>query len=242
MYFYRKWQLDRVLVISLRFSMALGTLLSVFMVLGYFFAGAIYEYNDTVVNRGQLPPVDAIVCLAGGRGRIAQAGDVWLLYWEKAHRAAQGKVGATPRLYFAGLGPQAGWGQLSKQFRPGVQEVIRSQDVFIERESSNTVTNALQLADYAKAFKWKRVLLLTSPYHMKRANLIFHQVLHSQGSGVDLETWSTSQEPFTSSDWKSEAIGIRVTLVEYVKWLYYRLFWKVESHPTRVSQILGHET
>ena len=42
------------------------------LALAYVMAGDIYEYQDTV-DGVHLPEVDAIVCLAGGRGRAAEA-------------------------------------------------------------------------------------------------------------------------------------------------------------------------
>src|SRR5690348_11457137 len=53
--------------------------------IAYYSAGEIYEYQDTV-DGAHLPNIDAIVCLAGGRGRIAAAGDLWYRYWERARK------------------------------------------------------------------------------------------------------------------------------------------------------------
>ncbi len=224
---YQKPQLSRFSLVLLRSLLVLGGVFSISMVLAYFSAGEIYQYQDSAA-RGHLPPVDAIVCLAGGRGRIGLAADVWFQYWE----TAQSQVGThhnVPTLYLAGMGPQVHWAQVTKQFKPQVQKVILPKDVLIENESSNTVANAVWLAEYAKTRNWKKVLLLTSAYHMKRAQLIFEQILTSRGNQVHLETLSVFQDPFSSSHWRRESIGVRVTVLEYVKWLYYRFFWNVDD-------------
>ncbi len=225
MYLYQKPRLSRVSLFLLRAWMALGGFFAVFIVLAFFLAGEIYDYQDSVA-RGGLPPVDAIVCLAGGRGRISLAADVWLQYWETAQtQSVPQSGGGVPTLYLAGMGPQAHWGQVAKQFRPQVQKVILPENVLIENESSNTVANAVWLADYAKKHHWRHILLMTSTYHMKRAQLIFHRVLVNRPDGIELDTLSVFQDPFSAYHWRHESIGVRVTLLEYVKWLYYSLIW-----------------
>jgi hypothetical protein len=222
---YQNPQLNRFSLVLFRFLMAVGGVFTLSMILAYLLAGEIYEYQDTIA-RGALPSVDAIVCLAGGRGRIGLAGDVWLQYWEAAQSHSAKKEGATvPVLYLSGVGPQIHWSQMVKQFKPQVQKFILPENVMLENESSNTVANAVWLAHYAKSRNWKSVLLLTSTYHMKRAQLIFQRVLNSSGNQIKLETLSVFQDPFSSSHWRRESIGIRVTLLEYVKSLYYRTFW-----------------
>jgi hypothetical protein len=61
---------------------------------------------------------------------------------------------------------------------------------------------------------------------MKRAQFIFNHVLRLLESPVEVETHSFYQEPFGMSEWKNGAIGIRVTLFEYIKWLYYKSVWQ----------------
>jgi uncharacterized SAM-binding protein YcdF (DUF218 family) len=194
------------------------------LALAYLLAGEIYEYQDTVVA-AHLPTVDAIVCLAGGRGRIAAAGDLWYRYWEQAREPSFPKR-KVPKLYFSGMGPQANWNVLSKYLKKSVLQAIRQNDVVIENESSNTSANAQWLARYAQERHWKRILLLTSSYHMKRARLIFDYVLKTQENPIDVETLSVYQEPFGLQEWRTGPNGIRVTLLEYIKFVYYKSIWR----------------
>lgn len=217
---YRKFQKIRPWIIPLTLLLASVTTLSFLLALSL--AGQIYDYQDSF-DGSHLPQVDAIVCLAGGRGRLAAAGDLWFRYLEQsAQSPGYSPDKRPPVLYFSGLGPQTHWPVVSKQLRREVLKKMRPQDVVIEKESSNTYANALWLAQYAQDHGWKRVILLTSSYHMKRAKFIFEHVLKSIHSPVDLETLSVTQDPFTSDDWKTGPNGIRVTLMEYIKWIYYR--------------------
>jgi hypothetical protein len=109
-------------------SMAL-TMLCAGMTLGalglaYSMSGDLYDYQDTV-DGVRLPEVDAIVCLAGGRGRIAAAGDIWYRYWELAHSPLIGAgrkaiADQVPILYLSGMGKGSGLNALKKQLRRGV--------------------------------------------------------------------------------------------------------------------------
>ncbi len=197
---------------------------SLFLAFACLWAGDVYDYQDTVA-RGNLPQVDGIVCLAGGRGRIGLAGDIWLQYQEMSQVK---KSKTVPVLYLAGMGPQVHWLQVIKQFKPQVQKVIGPENVFIENESSNTVANAVWLAEFARKKNWHQILLLTSSYHMKRAQLIFEKVLKTRGNSVQLDTLSVYQDPFSRAHWRYDTNGMRVTLFEYVKSLYYRFVWRGE--------------
>src|SRR5271154_7142140 len=149
---------------SMLFGMAMGIL-----TLAFVLAGDIYEYQDTV-DGVHLPQVDAIICLAGGRGRIMAAGDIWYRYWELSQSPVRGAgrspqpvtTVTTPLLYVSGMGPQSNWQVFARQLRRGVNEVIRPEDVILERESQNTDANAEWVASYAAERDWERVLLVTS--------------------------------------------------------------------------------
>lgn len=197
-------------------------------------AGEIYDYQDSI-DGVHLPDVDAIVCLAGGRGRISAAGDLWYRYFEASRVPRVLKIlgggqrhDTVPVLYISGTGPQSSWPILRKQLRSGVREVVQPEHVLIENESFNTEANARWLArhiSHRTGPRWNRIILVTSPYHMKRAQLIFQRIFQASGIPVQIDTLSAFQEPFEPGEWRSSLHGIHVTLVEYVKWIYYRFFW-----------------
>ena len=204
-------------------------------------AGWVYDDQDTV-DGVHLPRVDAIVCLAGGRGRIAAAGDLWYRYWEQrriGRESLQKEADFRPILYFSGLGEKTGWATVQQQLRAGVTEVISPADTVLETESRNTEGNAQWLLQYARERGWKSILLVTSRYHMRRARLIFERLaerdrqlragLRAEGAPAPetlrIETLSVYQEPFEPGEWSGDLQGIRVTLTEYFKSIYYRRFW-----------------
>ncbi|MEO5968440.1 MAG: YdcF family protein [Bdellovibrionia bacterium] len=212
----RKYATGLALLVT---GFALGTLMLAFLL-----AGDIYDYKDTAL-KDSLPPVDAIVCLAGGRGRISAAGDLWYQYLDRVLEVTSDSQTPIPILYFSGLGHQANWSLLTRQLSKRVLQVVQPEDVVIENESANTDENAKWLLRIAQQRHWKRIVLLTSSYHMKRANFIFSHVLKAGGVSLQMDTLSVTQEPFSSKQWRSGLWGIRVTLQEYLKWVYYKSIW-----------------
>lgn len=213
------------------FSSLLGVGLSLFLgflagvlLLGAATAGTLYEYEDTVDPSEGLPEVDVIVVLAGARGRIDFASQLWHLYWKRARVATEFNV---PMLYFSGLGPNANWSVVTRQVGPEVMADLKPEHVVIETDSENTVENALWLERNAVAKGWSRMVLVTSSYHMKRAAFIFDWILNKSEDRkgkkpFEIETYSIYQEPFLPQQWRHDLYGIRVTLIEYLKWAYYR--------------------
>ncbi|MBI3534975.1 MAG: hypothetical protein HY072_05770, partial [Deltaproteobacteria bacterium] len=85
----------KVLLLFLKPSLLfLLVILFGFFLFAFFSAGEIYEYKDTV-DGVHLPKVDVIVCLAGGRGRITQASDLWYRYYELSQMPIRG-AGRSP--------------------------------------------------------------------------------------------------------------------------------------------------
>ena len=175
-------------------------------------ADLVYDYEDTV-RELQLPDVDVIVCLAGGKGRIRAAGDLWYQY------AKLKGFGRVPVLYVSGMGPYSNWDVLKNQISDPVLAVLQEKNVVLENISSNTLENARWFARHAQAQGWKHILLLTSSYHMKRARYIFEQVLN-QGSPYQIETFSIYLDPYRTGMWRWDIQGIHVTMLEFFKWLY----------------------
>lgn len=218
-------------------------------------AEQIYRYQDTV-DGVHLPQVDAIICLAGGRGRIAAAGDLWFRYWqmrEKEVQTGKGEFVPPPVLFFSGLGSRSTWNTVRRQLRSGVMDVIDPKQVILETQSTSTEENAQWLLQYARERQWKSVLLVTSRYHMRRARWIverleerdreLRRMLRPSGAlapaKLRIETLSVYQEPFEPGEWSTDVQGIQVTMTEYLKWLYFAHFWRPVLYPQLLSEPEG---
>ncbi len=193
-----------------------------FLVLAMMNASVLYEDLDTC-DGATLPQVDALVVLAGGRGRIAAGGDIWYRYWEDAREPE--KARRVPVFYVSGMGPKSGWATLESQVRRGIAPVLQRETVVLETESGDTVGNAEWLVQHARKNSWKRILLMTSSYHMSRARYIFERVISRDKLPLAIETLSIFQDPYSKQEWMTDLQGIRITLTEYFKLLYFRTLW-----------------
>lgn len=188
------------------------------LLLAYFSGAMLYDYKDSIdVNHFETPPlpVDVIVCLAGGRGRIAYASKLWKEYYDQSKNP--------PVLYISGMGNSADWNVFSSQVDPEILKILPKDKVVLETISSNTQENAKIFVQFAKQNKWKSVALVTASYHLKRSLILFRQELNDNGyDEVKLYPASVIQEPFNKQDWNKDLYGIQVTLFEFLKWVFTR--------------------
>ncbi|MBS1959944.1 MAG: YdcF family protein [Bdellovibrionales bacterium] len=182
----------------------------------WFAAGEIYDYEDTF-EPANPPKVDVVVCLAGGKRRIPVAVELW----QKLKLASLATPGQKPPvLFFSGVGPHANLATLVEQGVPAdaVKSMKRDEVVF-ENVSENTYENAQLFASFARQNRWKSIVLVTADYHIRRAEFILRKTLDP---GVEIYTSTVDAVHFGRNEWHNNAYAIRVTLIEYIKWLYYR--------------------
>lgn len=68
---------------------------------------------------------------------------------------------------------------------------------------------------------WKRVLVVTSPYHTRRARGLYRDVLEK--IGVEALVVPSRHGSFRAEDWWRHRAGIRNLVIEYQKLIYYSL-------------------
>ena len=177
-------------------------------------AGEIYDYRDSFEFDRDAREVDVVVVLAGGKGRIPHAVEVW-----RKIREIRG-ARAEPVLFLSGVGARLGVESLQSQ---GVSEadirLFNKSNLVIENVSENTFENAQLFASFVRQKAWKSVLLVTAGYHMRRAEFILRRALDPE---VRLRTETLDSEKFGRNGWRKDEYSMRVTTLEYLKWLYYR--------------------
>ena len=197
------------------FGMCFGILFLAFVA-----SGGIYDFKDSVQENQPLPSVDVIVCLAGGRGRIAEAGEVWLRYYREAGESGK-KV---PLLYISGMGPKADWKVLNQHLSEAVKAEIKTENVFFETESIDTRGNAALVADFMAEEEGDRILIITSSYHVRRSLYLFEQLL-PRDRVWKIYTHAVYAAPYSAEHWRSQLIGIQVTMTAYLKWVFTQAFF-----------------
>jgi len=93
--------------------------------------------------------------------------------------------------------------------------------VLPERTVDNTGEEAALLRELASAHGWRRVLVITSKYHCRRAGLAFRQGL--RGSGIAFSVRATRYDTSDPAHWWRRRAEVRYVLSELQKLFAYRV-------------------
>jgi uncharacterized SAM-binding protein YcdF (DUF218 family) len=137
-----------------------------------------------------LPRADAIVVLGGGIG-APTARTVYPELFSSADRGWQAArcyhAGKAPVILFSGMGEGAGM----KQFLTDLG--VPSAKIILEPESRNTFENGAFTKAKLKELKAKKVILVTSAWHLRRSVMTFSKLgVDVIPSGADYEALSLS--------------------------------------------------
>ncbi len=162
--------------------------------------------------RQQDVKTDAIVVLTGGRGRIEEG--VRLYRGEKARW-----------LFLIGVDPSV---QKRDLFKKG--DVDSDGDgIILEKVSRNTLENAFYSRDLIIKKDIRSIRLITSRYHMKRATLIFRNLLPK-----DVAIYP---QPVDSKNlkekWWNDGGSFRLLFTEFYKYCLFRFFFLFGSGELR---------
>jgi uncharacterized SAM-binding protein YcdF (DUF218 family) len=163
-------------------------------------------FVDFVYKTFSLSPrttkTDAIVVLAGGRGRIEEG--------VKLYKSGQGRL-----LLLIGVDPAVRKRELFQGERAG--------NVYLENVSRNTVENALFARDLIIKHKVTSIKLITSRYHMKRATLIFRNAL---AKDIAIYPYPVDSRNL-KEEWWSHSGSFKLLFSEFYKYCGFRLFFLV---------------
>lgn len=148
-------------------------------------------------------PVDIMVVLAGGKGRLSKT----LEFFRK---------GSSKTLYIAG----AGTNNLSALFTSDELSNLDMKDIYIEAASSSTLQNAQYLKQYAITHPFQSMILATSTYHMPRALIVFRKMLPSS---IDIIPLPLESDNFHMDTWWKKPISLKIAFSEFIKYWGYRL-------------------
>jgi uncharacterized SAM-binding protein YcdF (DUF218 family) len=178
------------------FSLAVVTLL-VLAVLFVDFAFKTFSLSQRDVK------TDAIVVLAGGRGRIEEGVRLY-----REHQARS--------LFLIGVGPGVRKDDLFKE-----RTDKEGEGVFMEKVSRNTLENALYARDMILNKEVSSIKLITSRYHMMRATLIFRNILPKDIAIYPHPVDSRNLK----EEWWSHGGSFRLLFTEFYKYYLFRFFF-----------------
>lgn len=116
--------------------------------------------------------VDAIVVFAGGVGESGKAGEG---HEERVRKAINlYKAGYAKDLIFSS-GYQRVFNEPEVMKAIAVANEVPAPSIFLEKEAGNTYENVVNVLKIIQQNHWHSILLVSSPYHMRRASLVFEK-------------------------------------------------------------------
>jgi len=120
-----------------------------------------------------LTPADAVVVFAGGVGESGKAGGG--TQERLQHAIDMYREGYAAHLVFSS-GYTYSFPEAELMQSSAVEQGVPAAAIVLERRSTNTYENAKFTAEIFREHQWRSMLLVSSPYHMRRARLVWHRV------------------------------------------------------------------
>ena len=158
-------------------------------------------------------------------------------YLERTQKAAElYKNGAAPRILLTNDGMRSGWSQPEQRNLKFVELARKSlieQGVapeaieILPETAEGTIYEAQILRRKLEETNWKRILIVTSAYHTRRALWTFERVLNSDDLKIEIGIASAplgqqTPKPFY---WWLSPFGWSLVAGEYVKSFYYWVYY-----------------
>lgn len=190
----------------LRCLVYLGIFVSSVLALGYLsliFLGEYLTPSDTLAR------ADAIVVLSGGPDRIDWGTKLYLEGW-------------APRLVLVGAaldksGPSNAEAMRKIALRAGVPDTA----IFLEEESTNTLENATLGKKILDSFGAKSIILVTSPYHQRRAYETFKKVYEKEA--INIINSPSGYSTWNSKQWWAKPSSADLTTSEILKIIWAKI-------------------
>ncbi|WP_281184708.1 YdcF family protein [Trichlorobacter lovleyi] len=158
----------------------------------------------TFSARPRLVQADAIVVLAGGKGRVDEGVRLF-----RERRATW--------LFLVGVDPTV---RKSDLYRPKPGDPS-ADNVVLEKLSRNTLENAIYGRDILVEHKVRSVLLITSRYHLKRSAILFRNALPPEVAVYPYPVDSSN----VKEEWWHHLGTFRLLFSEFYKYCIFRVFF-----------------
>jgi uncharacterized SAM-binding protein YcdF (DUF218 family) len=150
---------------------------------------------------------EMIVVLAGSVGRIEAAYELM-----KGHDI--------PLLLIAGAHTKVNFDELSKKYHWDGNDRGR---IMVDNVSTTTWENAKVSEEFARQHDIKNIVLVTSIYHMQRAEFLFKKIFSQDH--VQIIPYGTYVQTVEMNSWWSDISVFQKVFKEYFKFQYYRMIF-----------------
>ena len=174
-----------------------------------------------LVVDSDLPQADVLVVLGGSAN-----------YIERSEAAAEiFKAGRVRKIILTNDGQQSGWSNAEQRNPLFVERALielqrqgisNDQIEILPNVVSSTRDEAILLRTTAANRGWHSLLILTSPYHSRRARRTFRREFEGSDVLVGLTSVRNGRQTPSSWGWWLSPSGWRMVAGEYVKLIYYQ--------------------
>jgi len=127
------------------------------------------------------------------------------------------KQGYAPKIIFSGAslddGPSNAFAMRDQALASGVP----ASNIYIDEKSQNTYENAVNSKAILQSLAASKIILVTSPYHQRRANQTFESVL---GKDYQLIGVSAFDDRWSKSQWWRRGFPLFISVSETWKLIY----------------------
>ncbi len=178
-----------------------------------------FQLGPFLANEDALQQADAIMVLSGTpMQRPLEAADLFL-------------AGYAPRIVLTRQTRDGGERALVARGVPFAEDVERTRGVFLqlgipdeaivipERIHRSTAAEAITLQELAARHGWRRVIIVSSKYHLRRAGFAFRRELRD--TDIQIVMRSTRYEDFEPNQWWRRRADIREIVAELPRLVAY---------------------
>lgn len=150
---------------------------------------------------------DAIVVVSGGETnqRVAEGVKLYKASWAKT-------------LIMSGASRDAKDSNAAAMKRTAINSGVPKEAIITEDKSMNTFENATYVREIIEQNKFNQLILVTSPYHQRRAALVFSKAL--KGLPVKIINHSSIDSAWRKNGWWLDPWARALTLSEVQKVIY----------------------
>ncbi len=153
-------------------------------------------------------PADAIVAISGG-DTDARAREAITLYQQ----------GWAPYIIFSGAAQdKEGTSNAAAMAQQALGARVPQNAILLDEASVNTADNASQVRPIVVQHNFKRLILVTSPYHQRRASIEFNRRLGDIATIVNHPT--STDRYWNSGNWWATPLGVWLGTSELIKVMF----------------------
>lgn len=154
----------------------------------------------------QLTKADAIVVISGGQTRTRAERGIELY-----------KQGWAPTLVFSGAALDSGPSNAHEMRLQALRAGVPDEAILSDEDARTTYENAVNTKHMLEASDARSIILVTSPYHQRRANMTFRYLY---GDEFKIINQSSFDNRWSKAAWWATPFGVYITASELAKVLY----------------------